>query len=272
MLSFGRMDNKMKINPCHCDNSDANLNPYYEGDHPQKYYKVWCNSCKNEGRYEMYQDSAVKTWNKMYPPKKHPYPIRFDEMDDLIQRLKLAGKGTPELNLAVMKVLGLIPENSTFLPDSKGIWVSGLNLSHYEAKMITNTECQVNYASDKTGAVAWYTDSLDGTENMLPEGWGWSDMLAGNKPVHYFQGWKACVKNKNNEVVFAVHESLAIARTIAVLKAFQKDEDDKSPLKPIDVEEARRLLQEGAELAEKVRKGFEPCFQISDEELRRPLG
>jgi hypothetical protein len=143
-------------------------------------------------------------------------------IDNLIKELKAAECGSAELDLKVMKVLGLVRDTDAivhYVQKEDHLYVPG------DMNLWSSCACLNSKGKPYNQFIAPLTRSLDATEDALPEGWYWEKMELDWADTPDAQ-WDVSVREYlvppdggSPLSKMCVHKSLPIARTIAVLKA-----------------------------------------------------
>lgn len=130
-------------------------------------------------------------------------------IDEVIESLKTATEGSAELDLLCMKALGEAPEESEVVGGMpcfgpRGDW------------RIDCPSMPCTCKGDHIGGIIQRTRSLDSTEKIKGE---WTSMVQRSWPKH--NGWTVGIGGSILKIR-GEHKSLAVARTIAVLREFQR--------------------------------------------------
>lgn len=165
-------------------------------------------------------------------------------MNDLIKELEAATEGgSAELDLKVMKELGLIPQEAKIVTpsNSESAYYRAMLESGNPIWFIESDDPHMVYewdVEDKESAtfghISLYTESLDVTENALPEGWCFQAMVLGDSNTWHVTlgspGIEPGTINHRPDLYtirddnLVTYKSLPIARTIAMLRAWEEVE------------------------------------------------
>ena len=124
---------------------------------------------------------------------------------ELLERLKKAEKGSPELDLEIMKVMGLVNDPVVTISPN-GLWF-GVYMS--------------NGQIDVKGRMQSLSTSLDAQEKALPDGWEWGHMIKSSDGECYALARSV----REMKSVEAEHCSMVMARAFAVVMAWKASKE-----------------------------------------------